>query len=78
MEYPASKEDLVDYATEAEMDTDTLNLILALPQHVYRNAGDVWRSIAEATRVMAGGEGSSRDDLGKENVIVRQVLMRHP
>jgi hypothetical protein len=72
MDFPATKEDLVDFATEASnaaSDTDTLNLIRALPDRDYLNKEDVWRAVGEATRVLANGGrkiGAPRDDIGKQ------------
>jgi hypothetical protein len=79
MEFPATRQDLVDFAENDELDTDTLNLILSLPDRTYADQNDVWRSIAEATRVMAGGSGTGtpRDDIGREAVLTPDG-MRHP
>lgn len=63
--FPTTKDDLVDFVTEAEPDLDTLNLVRALPNRVYTDRNDVWRAISEGTRVMMGSAGSPRDDLGK-------------
>jgi hypothetical protein len=75
--FPASKEDLVEFITDAEVDTDTMNLVLALPDRMFRGTDDIWRAISEGIRVMHGQEGSPRDDMGKEAVLVNGE-MHHP
>jgi hypothetical protein len=69
IDYPVTKQDLVEIAQDAEYDQDTLNLVLSLPDQTYRSREDVWRSIGEAKRVFGGGQrdlGTPRDDLGKQ------------
>ena len=65
--YPTDKQDLVDFATDAELDVDTLNLVRALPDREFFSRDDIWRAWAEAMRKVAGGArtlGRPRDDLG--------------
>lgn len=69
LEFPADRERLVRFVTDAESDADTQNLIRSLPDRVYENQDDVWRSIGEASRRFGvGGRdlGQERDDLGKQ------------
>lgn len=69
LEFPADRQRLVRYVTDAESDADTQNLIRALPDKVYQDQDEVWRSIGEATRRLGvGGRdvGPARDDIGKE------------
>jgi len=77
VEFPATKQELVDFARDLEADVRTLNLVDALPDRTYTDRNDVWRSIAEATRVMSGapGSGFSRDNIGLQ--AVRRPI-RHP
>jgi len=79
LEFPAGKQELVDYATDVVTDPDTLNLVRSLPDRQYLGPDDIWRSIAEATRVMAGGPnvGTPRDDIGKQGLKTANGL-RHP
>lgn len=67
IDYPATRQELIDFATDGELDADTLNLVRSLPDRDYMNRDDIWRSMAEATRVFAGNSrtGSPRDDIGK-------------
>jgi len=67
--YPTTQRDLVEFATDAEVDVDTLNLVKALPDRDYLSRDDVWRAWGEAARRVAGGArmlGRPRDDLGSE------------
>jgi hypothetical protein len=70
IDYPVTKEDLVEIATDAAIDPQTLNLVRGLPEGTYRSRDEIWRSIGEATRVLAGNRnvGAPRDDLGKQAV----------
>jgi hypothetical protein len=66
--YPTDKQDLVAFATDAELDVDTLNLVRALPDREYFSRDDVWRAWGEARRRAAGGARhlrSPRDDIGR-------------
>lgn len=65
--FPATHEELVEHVTDAELDTDTLNIVRALPRRTYESMTDVWRAFGEATRVFGLGSraGRSRDDIGK-------------
>jgi hypothetical protein len=77
MTFPATREDLVSFATDAELDRNTLNLVRSLPDRTFESTTDIWRSIGEGTRVMLGGEGSPRDDIGKEAVLNGEGML-HP
>lgn len=69
IEYPVSRADLIEIAADAEYDPDTLNLVRSLPERIFTSRDDIWRSIGEATRRLAGGGnagGAPRDDLGKQ------------
>lgn len=66
IEYPVSRQDLIDLASDSEYDPDTLNLVRSLPDRTFTSRDDIWRSMAEATRVFAGGTGTPRDDIGKQ------------
>ncbi|MFM2153530.1 MAG: hypothetical protein RL199_1965 [Pseudomonadota bacterium] len=67
--YPTDKQDLVEFATDAAFDIDTLNLVRALPDREYLSRDDVWRAWGEACRKVGGGArnlGTPRDDIGRE------------
>ncbi len=69
LDYPATKQELVDFATDGSTDADLLSLVRALPDRDYLSRDDVWRAWAEAVRRLGGGGrdlGTPRDDMGKE------------
>lgn len=81
MEWPATREDLVNFANEAELDVDTLNLVRSLPDRTYDSVDDVWRSIGEASRrfgVGARGGGTPRDDIGKQATVRKSGKVNRP
>ncbi len=65
-EYPASKQDLVDFAIDAAVDADTVNLVRSLPDRSFASRDDIWRAWSEAMRVFGGGGGAPRDNMGKQ------------
>ena len=79
IEYPASREDLVEFATDAEIDPDVLNLVRGLPDREYLDQNDVWRAIGEASRRFGIGrsDGDQRDDIGKQHTTSEEGV-RHP
>lgn len=44
-EFPVSKRDLVSFAEHSEIDTEVLNTLEGLPDHIYENKDDVVRQI---------------------------------
>lgn len=81
MEFPATREELVRYATDAEVDVDRQNLIRSLPDRVYEDRESVWRAMGEAARRFGVGlrdEGTPRDDIGKQATVVDEDHVRHP
>ena len=69
IDYPTTKQALVEFVTDASSDADLLSLVRALPDRDYVSRDDVWRAWAEATRRFGGGArdlGTPRDDIGKQ------------
>lgn len=70
LEFPALKQDLVDFATDAlTLDVDTMNVVRALPDRTYTSRNDIWRAWGEAARRFGSGAlnlGQPRDDIGKQ------------
>jgi hypothetical protein len=80
LDFPATKNDLVEFVTDAESDQDTLNLVRSLPDREYLSRDDIWRAIGEATRVFGGGGrniGQPRDDIGKQSTTTESGV-NHP
>lgn len=78
--YPASRDRLVSFVTDSELDPDVLNLVRSLPDREYLDHDDVWRSMGEATRRLGLGrsDGEGRDDLGKEATGEQEGDIREP
>lgn len=77
IDFPATREDLIRYVTDAESDRDVQNLVRSLPDRTYSSRDDVWRSIGEATRMLGGGMrnvGTPRDDIGKQATSVHETV----
>jgi len=69
VEYPATREDLVEAAEDGEAPVDTINFLKSLPDRVYRDPDDVLRQFAEADARFGMGPGrevAHRGDIGKE------------
>ncbi len=69
IDYPTTKQALVEFVTDASSDADLLSLVRVLPDRDYVSQDDVWRAWSEATRRLGGGArelGTPRDDIGKE------------
>lgn len=76
IDYPATRQDLVDFATDGHADPDVLNLVRSLPDHSYGSRDEIWRAWAEAMRRSGGGArnlGEPRDDLGKQAAVSRKA-----
>lgn len=66
VDYPATKQELVDFASDTAIDADTMNLVRSLPDRTFENRDDVWRGWSEAMRVFGGAGGEPRDNMGKQ------------
>lgn len=81
MEFPATREQLVRYATDAEVDVDQQNVIRSLPDRTYEDGEEVWRAMGEASRKFGIGPrhlGTPRDDIGKQATVKEDGHVRQP
>jgi hypothetical protein len=79
LEYPATREDLVQTAEDNEAPPEVINFFKALPKERYASAEEVLRDFAEAERRFALGnvpdERGRRENLGK---IAAEDRSKHP
>ena len=79
LEYPATREDLVQTAEDNEAPPEVINFFKALPKERYASAEEVFRDFAEAERRFALGnvpdERGRRENLGK---IAAEDRSKHP
>ena len=69
VDYPASREDLVQAAEDEQAPVDTLNFLRSLPDRQYRDPDDVLRQFAEADARFGMGPGREvhhRGNIGKD------------
>jgi hypothetical protein len=79
LDYPATREDLVQTAEDNEAPPEVINFFKALPKDRYSSAEEVLRDFAEAERRFALGNAS--DDRGRrENIgkIAAEDQSKHP
>ena len=55
VDYPVSRDELVELATASGFDVDVQNLVRALPDRDYLSRDEIWRSLAEARRRLGMG-----------------------
>jgi hypothetical protein len=80
VEYPISREDLVQAAEEAELDRDGINFLRGLPDRIYTSPIDVERQFAEAGARFGMGTSDvrHRENIGKDAVETGANPTRHP
>jgi hypothetical protein len=71
VDYPASREDLVQAAEDGEAPVDTINFLKSLPDRTYRDPDEVLRQFAEADARFGMGSGRidevhHRGNIGKD------------
>jgi len=68
VDYPASREDLVLAAEDAEAPVDTINFLKSLPDLEFPNADEAlrWFAEADARAGMGTSDVHHRGDIGKE------------
>ncbi|HLV61420.1 MAG TPA: DUF2795 domain-containing protein [Fredinandcohnia sp.] len=67
VEYPATREDLVQAAADEEAPPETINFLRSLPDRTYQSQQEALRDFAEAeARFGVVGVKLHRGDLGKE------------
>lgn len=78
--YPATKQDLVEAAADMEAPPDTINFLNSLPDRTYESADEAMRYFAEADARfgMHGKEVYHRGDIGKEMTEPSSGPAKHP
>ena len=79
VDYPATREDLVQTAEDNEAPVEVINFFKALPKERYGSAEEVLREFAEAERRFA--LGNAPDDRGRrENIgkVAAEDQSKHP
>jgi uncharacterized protein DUF2795 len=79
VDFPASREDLVQTAADNEAPAEVINFFKALPRDSYTSAEEVLRDFAEAERRFA--LGNNADDRGRrENIgkVAAEDQAKHP
>jgi hypothetical protein len=79
VEFPASREDIVQTAEDNEAPVEVINFLKSLPRDRYGSAEEVLRDFAEAERRFALGNAS--DDRGRrENIgkVAAEDQSKHP
>jgi hypothetical protein len=79
VEYPASREELVETAEDNEAPPEVINFFKSLPKESYGSAEEVLRDFAEAERRFAVGnlpdDRARRDNIGK---VAAEDQSKHP
>lgn len=78
LEWPVSREELVQSAMEAGADPDVINVLKSLPRAEYHDPNQVMRDLAEAARRFATGSPSDEDELRDRRDLGRDAVTRHP
>lgn len=79
VEYPATREEIVETAEDNEAPTEVINFFKSLPKERYGSPEEVLRDFAEAERRFAAGAGA--DERGRREDIGRSAAERagkHP
>ena len=80
VEFPATRDDLVQTAADNEAPVEVINFFKSLPRESYGSAEELMRDFAEAERRFALG-GNLPDDRGRrENIgkVAAEDRSRHP
>jgi hypothetical protein len=80
VEYPISRDELVQVAGEAEAGVDVIKFLQSLPDRIYTSPSDVQRQFGEAGARFGlnSTDVRHRGDLGKEAVETGANPTRHP
>ena len=81
IEYPASREELVETAEDGEAPVEVINFFKSLPRERYGSAEEVLRDFAEAERRFATGNGNATDERGRRDDLGRvsaEEAGKHP
>jgi hypothetical protein len=79
VDFPASREELVQTAADNESPAEVINFFKSLPKERYASAEEVLRDFAEAERRLAGGDAADdrarRENIGK---VAAEDRAKHP
>jgi uncharacterized protein DUF2795 len=79
VDFPASREELVETAADNESPAEVINFFKSLPKERYASAEEVLRDFAEAERRMAAGNAADdrarRENIGK---VAAEDRAKHP
>lgn len=79
VEYPATRDEMVETAGDNEAPVEVINFFKALPKERYGSQEEVLRDFAEAERRFAAGRGADdrarREDIGR---IAAERAGKHP
>jgi hypothetical protein len=79
VDFPASREELVQTAADNESPAEVINFFKSLPKERYSSAEEVLRDFAEAERRLAGGDAADdrarRENIGK---VAAEDRAKHP
>ena len=82
VEYPASREDIVQTAADNEAPVEVINFLKSLPKERYESYEAVLRDFAEAERRFALSNrtdgGKTRENIGKAAAESPDAPTRHP
>jgi hypothetical protein len=78
VDFPASREDLVQVAGDHGAPADVINLFKSLPREHYDSKEEVQRDLAEAARRMQVGPDQQEDELRDRRNIARDRVEDHP
>jgi Protein of unknown function (DUF2795) len=81
IEYPASRDEIVETAADNDAPAEVINFLKSLPKQRYDSYEAVLRDFAEAERRFGAGnlvEGPSREDIGKKAVESPDAPTHHP
>ncbi len=81
IEYPASRDEIVETAADNDAPVEVINFLKSLPKQRYDSYEEALRDFAEAERRFAAGnlvEGPSREDIGKKAVESPDAPTHHP
>lgn len=81
LDYPATREDIVQTAADNEAPADVINFLKSLPKDRYGSYEEALRDFAEAERRFGVGNlagGRSREDIGKAAVEPPDAPTHHP
>jgi hypothetical protein len=76
IEFPATREEIVETAEDSEAPVEVINFLKSLPREKYRSQEEVLRDFAEAERVFGAGtkDGPKRPNINH----VDEDPTRHP